>query len=112
MIWTSDDTACSPGSHVVVVGSQAFYTDASHETIVDNSDIGSECRPDAGTDHEAVRCCADAVLDEREYDNCGVSLTCPCPGFLDCVDGFCIKKQDESCDFFLNPNDMGDPGGW
>lgn len=51
MVWTVDDVACSPGQHVVVVGGS--QNAQGRET---------ECRDDAGTAGEGLRCCADAAV--------------------------------------------------
>ncbi len=47
--------------------------------------------------------------DHRPRDGCGIPIDCPCPGFLDCVGGKCVKQASGQCEFFNSANDMGDP---
>ena len=49
--------------------------------------------------------------DHRPRDGCGIPIDCPCPGFLDCVGGKCVKQATGQCEFFNSANDMGDSGG-
>jgi hypothetical protein len=47
--------------------------------------------------------------DHRPRDGCGIPIDCPCPGFLDCVGGKCVRQATGQCEFFNSANDMGDP---
>lgn len=43
----------------------------------------------------------------RAADGCaGIPDSCPCPGFLQCKDNKCVKRDE--CVFFSSANDMGE----